>query len=791
VTRFLLSLFVFVALPFWVWAQETTKMFDADAFEKLAVRAEEVIDKQGASSTAFEELRLQLAQYRTLAANQKALAATKVTPIFERLQALGPMPADGETEANDVAQLRFELDKSLKNARGPVAAAEESYKRADGLIKRIDTLVRDRTTKELLEKGDSPLSPVLIFEAIDALRSYGKNLLSEIEKNLASETRHAERIGNILLVAILLCMALLLLVRSRRWSRQVQDLFSRNASSSTAALFGFIGSLSQLILPAVGLVVLVQGLLLLDLFELRGYFLLRSLGIAGFSLYFATWLARSMFVPTSSQPALIEIDEPHQRSMRRSFLALGLMFALREMLNAMIAGSSNSPSIISAMATLTFPLIVVGGIALFRIGRVFGQAARVAANAEGGNAFLGRISSLLGNFCVGAACAGPVLAAVGYNVAGNLLVFSTASSLLLVTGLYIVFRLIGSLSGHSTEVVVAAGAEDDSRRYSALFRVAVGFIMICISLPFLALIWGARVSDLQEIWLLARNGISLGDTRVSLTDFLTFILIFSIGYTVTRVLQSALRTTVLPNTRIDVGGQNAIVTGTGYVGIFLAAVAAISATGIDLSNLAIVAGALSVGIGFGLQAIVSNFVSGIILLIERPIKAGDWIEVGTYSGYVRKISVRSTEIETFDRASVVIPNADLISGTVTNWTHSSMAGRVRVPVGVSYNSDPRHVEDVLREVAEAHPMVLFDPAPVIMFMGFGADSMDFEIRAILRDVNWMLSAKSDMNFEIARRFREEGIEIPFAQRDVYIKNLDQLGLKPAETVPKAEVAKDE
>jgi potassium efflux system protein len=212
----------------------------------------------------------------------------------------------------------------------------------------------------------------------------------------------------------------------------------------------------------------------------------------------------------------------------------------------------------------------------------------------------------------------------------------------------------------------------------------------------------------------------------------------------------------------------------GYAGITLGALLAVSYAGFDVTNLAIVAGALSVGIGFGLQSIVNNFVSGLILLVERPIKVGDRVVVGDQQGYVRRISVRATEVETFDRASVIVPNSELITGRVVNWSHRDWRGAVNVKIGVAYDADPDEVIAILKKCAEEHPKVLPNPPPGVALDEFGDNALVFTLRVSLADIDEGGGVQSDLRLAVLKALRAAGIEIPFSQVDVTLRDLETM-----------------
>lgn len=249
-----------------------------------------------------------------------------------------------------------------------------------------------------------------------------------------------------------------------------------------------------------------------------------------------------------------------------------------------------------------------------------------------------------------------------------------------------------------------------------------------------------------------------------------FGVLLTLGSRIGRRLESQ-----LIRARVERGKREAVVRITEYSLWILAGVVALAFAGFKFRNLALIAGALSVGIGFGLQNIVNNFISGIILLFERPVRPGDWVVIGNTEGYVRRISIRSTLIETFDKAEVLVPNSELISQQVTNWMLSSQTGRITVPVGVAYGSNTSQVKSVLLEIAKGHQAVVkgseYIPDPVVLFRGFGDSALNFELRCFIRDVQEKLLISSDLNFSIDQALREAGIEIPFPQRDLHVRSV--------------------
>jgi small-conductance mechanosensitive channel len=252
------------------------------------------------------------------------------------------------------------------------------------------------------------------------------------------------------------------------------------------------------------------------------------------------------------------------------------------------------------------------------------------------------------------------------------------------------------------------------------------------------------------------------------------MLVFGVGYAAARLFQGWLDARVLLPAGISGGVRNSIRTGIGYVGIVVAALMAFSYAGFSLSNIAIIAGALSVGIGFGLQNLVNNFVSGLILLAERPIRVGDMVVVGGEEGYVRKISVRSTELETFDGAHVLVPNSYFVAEKVKNWTFRNNVRRIAIPIGVAYGSDARQVQAVLLKVAADNPDVLKTPGPAVTLDEFAPASVNFTLYTFIADITKTGSVRTELSMAILAALAQAGIAIPFGQTDVTIRKMDWL-----------------
>lgn len=366
---------------------------------------------------------------------------------------------------------------------------------------------------------------------------------------------------------------------------------------------------------------------------------------------------------------------------------------------------------------------------------------------------------------------------------------------------FILGGLLGTLAAFSFTMLIYHlfkdlfdGLDEGRLSWELRFRNALGLKkgsivpgLIWIRLIIFTVIWGGFAVAVLNIWQLNDpwltiisssliDGFEVGSLTVTPKLIISGLLSLIVLLSLTRYAKKHFLPNILKHTRLDRGAKEAVTSLFGYTGVAIALLVALSITGVKMQNIALIAGALSVGIGFGLQNIVNNFVSGLILLFERPIRRGDWIITGETEGYVKEINIRSTLIQTFDQADVIVPNSDLITAKVTNWMLRNTHGRITVKVGVAYDSDVEKVNRILLDIAREHPMVMKDKnnqvsPPKVLFRSFGDSALDFELRCFIYDIDQRLHVVSEINYAIIKAFRQEHIEIPFPQRVVTYRDL--------------------
>ena len=707
-------------------------------------------------------------------------------PLKDQRAALGEPPEDPATVAPQIATERKRLDEEIAHVEARLKQIDQAAARAQGLVTRLTEMRRTLFTDRLMTRGPSLFDAGMIDTALAALARKAGVVWLETRSRFEAMEPTPGRLAGLAVATALVVGAVLLLRRLRNLilKRLYTSVTAETPRSRRVAVGAGI-TLARLTLPALALAIAMGALLASGLFGGQGTMLLT--GIAkGFAIVIGAYaLGGAFFAPHSPLLRLSIVGDMDAHCAHRWLIVLAGVVGIDR---ALVQQGQQMGLALEGLALLNTVILVLGGVVFWKFLRhIRVPRPRTVVRApdaaieeeeseeepETGTSF-GRTSvhtlRLVGWI---SAVAAPVLSLAGYYVAARYAFFPVLFSGAVIGVCVLLYHLVRTL------VDQLASVEHDRETDAApdrlrLIPIAVGFLLFCAALPVLALIWGADVTDLGVIWRYVAAGFTLGDVQIAPLDFMVFALVLVIGLVINRRVRLILRRNVLPYTGLDQGGRDAVAAGAGYVGIIIVALVAISSAGIDLSNLAIVAGALSVGIGFGLQNIVNNFVSGIILLVERPIKAGDWIELPSGMGYVKTINVRSTEVETFDRSSLFVPNSALIAENVINWTHSNLHGRIIVPVIVAHGTDPRQVERILLEIARAHPLMLRRPAPFVLLRGFSPDALNFEIRGILRDVNWIMNVHSDINFEILRRFVEEGIEIPFSQTDIHLRNAGEL-----------------
>jgi potassium efflux system protein len=734
------------------------------------------------------------------ALGREALAITvdlrpRIDDIQARLTELGEAPAEGQpAESASVTEERARLNAARAEVNALTGQAEDLSIEAKALSDRISNTRRALFTSRLFEHTD--INGGVLEEALQSFSADAER----VQRSITSWLTFVIKFKALpLAIAVLLSTALASLILFAEYR-----LFGRiNRRDPTIADPSYLSRFSvaffSTILPSLALsFFLASAYFLLDTFNVLrpdiAPIVASVFGLIGL-VFFVTAISRAVMAPAEPNWRLVRLSNKGARDLSIAIFLMALVNGLDYVLSV-ISETYSSPVVLTVMKS--FASSVVVGLLLFFVSFLRPVLSQTGEPTAPGRPWPRAVSITLR--VVGAVLI--LAAAIGYVGLARFL-----ATQIVLTGAVVATMYIGILTGKAISAPNQFGETRVGQFVGKRFRlsavgldqsgIAAGLFIYAFALitgvPLILMSWGFQPRDLQ-LWLFNLfTEINVGTIRISIFGILGGVLLFAGGLVVTRWFQKWLDGNVMARSHVDGGVRNSVKTGVGYLGTGIAGIIGISAAGIDLSSLALVAGALSLGIGFGLQNIVSNFVSGLILLVERPFKVGDHVITGVNEGIVKRISVRATEIETFRRQSIIVPNSELINAPLGNWTHRNKVQRSEVPVSVAYDTDPQEVIDLLLAVVNERTDVLRNPEPHVEFLRFGASSLDFELRFHLADMGEGLYVRNEVRMEILRRFRAHGIVMPYPHQDVmlHVQDHDRQALmrrkaKPANVAPTAE-----
>ncbi|MFK7886448.1 MAG: mechanosensitive ion channel domain-containing protein [Gammaproteobacteria bacterium] len=685
-----------------------------------------------------------------------------------------PEPEEAETPAQDgepaatvaeepraVVQQRTEFEQQVVTLRNEIAGCKLTQLKAREINEQALNRLGSLLARRLMSHGQPSL---------EALRDD----LQAPTDTLRSFARKATALDRMASVSLRQSLILLLLGGAgfaagfgaraliRRWSEGQRG---RGGEPAIRVVYArTIGRWLRIILPALAVGIGHSFFLAPDATSLplvRLFYALAALGVVGILVDWCTG-------PYSPGSEFLE-DDALETAMRHRGQALGVALALGY--TAFGLQWLGTPPPEEGLVLRAIITIVTGATIIWLV-----RGARLLP------AMRGRLLLIRGALIL-AAMATVIAELLGYrNLANHLLkgaLGSIAAGFILWVLLWLVRATVDGIINGKTDVSyrvrnwLGMRPNENSPELSWLRLILsvalwLGFAVVLISL------WDSTGSALPKLTAVVTQGIALNDEYTLVPrDVLKGLVVFGLIIALTAWIKARMTKRWLRDMGMDRGAREALVTLGGYVGFLIAILLGLILSGVDLGGLAFVLGALGVGIGFGLQNIVSNFVSGLILLFERPIKSGDFVSVGDVEGIVKRIRIRSTEIESLDRRNIIVPNSELVSTQVTNWVLHDPFGRLTLSIGVAYGSDTERVRDILEQVASENSEVLSKgpaPAPKALFMGFGDSALDFELRCWIRQIEKRFGVTSELNFAIDQAFRDANIEIPFPQRDLHLRS---------------------